>query len=204
MPVTDIDVIIDLKEFISGHLLRLGNDLMITGAVYGNSEEAWLVWLPEEEMDRGGSFNIVVDCDSEGWKRILQQTDTMETEILAKAKDGSLVKSIMRKSARQVDQKIAWNVYRRDNYTCVYCRRSTVPLTIDHIVLWEEGGATVENNLLSACKNCNKDRSNTPFLEFCKVRSVSSLVLGDRGHLTIDEIWEAAEKTPRKYNIASR
>ena len=54
-------------------------------------------------------------------------------------------------------------MYRRDHYRCRYCGANDVPLTVDHLVLWEEGGPSTEENLVSACKDCNKTRGNTPY-----------------------------------------
>ncbi|WP_212636678.1 HNH endonuclease, partial [Salmonella enterica] len=55
---------------------------------------------------------------------------------------------ILRKNQRILDQKIAWEVYRRDKYKCRYCGIDNVPLTVDHIITWESGGATHADNLM--------------------------------------------------------
>lgn len=41
-------------------------------------------------------------------------------------------------------------------------------MTIDHLVCWEAGGATVEPNLLTACKRCNKTRGNISYEAWLK------------------------------------
>jgi 5-methylcytosine-specific restriction endonuclease McrA len=69
----------------------------------------------------------------------------------------------VRKSQRQIDSKVQWDCFRRDKYKCVYCNRDDVPLTIDHIMTWENGGPTTVENLVTACKKCNKTRGNTPY-----------------------------------------
>jgi 5-methylcytosine-specific restriction endonuclease McrA len=96
----------------------------------------------------------------------MRRVDTMETEILQKDPTGKVVKVIVRKSQRAIDSFVAWKVFKRDLYTCRYCGLSGTPLTVDHVVLWEEGGPTIEENLITACKKCNKDRGNTRFPEW--------------------------------------
>jgi len=47
-------------------------------------------------------------------------------------------------------------VFRRDNYTCQYCGRRTRELTLDHVVPRRRGGAHTWENLVSACRVCNR------------------------------------------------
>lgn len=99
----------------------------------------------------------------EEWQVLLRQTDLMETEVLAKGDDGAPVKAILRKSQRQVDQGVNWRVFKRDGYACRYCAADDVPLTVDHLVLWEVGGPSTEANLVSSCRKCNKTRGNKSY-----------------------------------------
>jgi 5-methylcytosine-specific restriction endonuclease McrA len=74
-----------------------------------------------------------------------------------------LKKAILRKSTRQIDAGVSWRVFKRDEYTCRYCGKDDVPLTVDHLVLWEKGGPTIEDNLVACCKKCNKKRGNMKY-----------------------------------------
>ena len=85
-------------------------------------------------------------------ERFLNQTDVLDVKC---------AKAILRKSQRQIDQNVSWRVFKRDGYCCRYCGSTGLPLTVDHIDLWEDGGASVEANLVSACRRCNKIRGNT-------------------------------------------
>ncbi len=105
----------------------------------------------------------VLEMTHEEWKQFIRQTDIMETEVLAQASDGKLAKTILRKSARQVDQGVSWTVYKRDNYTCRYCGLDGIPMTVDHLVLWEDGGPSIEENLLTSCRKCNKLRGSEEY-----------------------------------------
>jgi 5-methylcytosine-specific restriction endonuclease McrA len=49
----------------------------------------------------------------------------------------------------------------RDGHRCVYCQRAaskTVRLTLDHVVVYSEGGPDLATNLVTACMDCNRDR----------------------------------------------
>lgn len=46
-------------------------------------------------------------------------------------------------------------IFRRDNYTCQYCGRRDVTLTIDHVTPRHLGGLPVWTNLVKACSSCN-------------------------------------------------
>ncbi|UCD37670.1 MAG: HNH endonuclease [Fidelibacterota bacterium] len=52
------------------------------------------------------------------------------------------------------------NVLKRDNHRCQYCGRSSVPLTLDHVVPKQRGGRDTWNNLVSACHPCNVRKGN--------------------------------------------
>jgi hypothetical protein len=97
------------------------------------------------------------------WQDFLRQSDLLETEVLAQAKDGPVTKAIIRKSQRTISQNTSWQVFRRDGFRCRYCGSENKPLTVDHLVLWEEGGPSTEANLASACRDCNKARGNMPY-----------------------------------------
>jgi 5-methylcytosine-specific restriction endonuclease McrA len=41
------------------------------------------------------------------------------------------------------------------NHKCVYCGRSDVKLTMDHIIPISKGGPNIKNNVVPACRSCN-------------------------------------------------
>jgi 5-methylcytosine-specific restriction endonuclease McrA len=84
-------------------------------------------------------------------------------EVMRTAVDGTVTKAILRKSQRLIEQRVSWAVFKRDGYRCRYCGAEGVPLTVDHLVLWEDGGPSVEENLVSACRPCNKTRGNMSY-----------------------------------------
>jgi len=148
-------------------LLKIGNTIQMAGAVYVGEGRLFLAMFPE---DRGveGLETVELDMDLADWERFLRQTDLLETEILTKASDGTLAKAIARKSQRQISQGVSWAVYKRAGYRCEYCGANDVPLTVDHLVVWEEGGPSTEANLSSCCRRCNKTRGNMAYSEWIK------------------------------------
>ena len=46
-------------------------------------------------------------------------------------------------------------IFRRDNYTCQYCGRRDLNLTVDHVIPRHLGGAHIWTNLVTACSPCN-------------------------------------------------
>lgn len=52
------------------------------------------------------------------------------------------------------------NILRRDGYKCVYCGRSDIALTVDHIIPKARGGTDSWENMVCACTSCNNKKGN--------------------------------------------
>jgi len=151
-------------KFEDMELLEFGNSIQLGGVIYSGKGKNLICLIPNEG-DINDEFNVL-DVSTDEWKKILRQTDLMETEILQMAENNKMVKAIVRKSARIIEQGISWRVFHRDGYRCRYCAKQGIPMTVDHLVLWELGGPSIEENLVTACRKCNKVRSNTPYVEW--------------------------------------
>ena len=166
-----------------------GNKLQISGMLLSNGEEADLILLPE--TDQPHDVNILQPSVEE-LQKIFYQLDVLEITNSKKV--------VLRKSQRQVDQNISWNVFRRDNYTCVYCGNNHTPLTVDHVMTWEEEGDTVEGNLVSACRKCNKTRGNKDIPTFLESDYYKNLNV-EKGAWTAPKImafYKEALKLPKR------
>ncbi|MEO8448380.1 MAG: HNH endonuclease [Gemmatimonadota bacterium] len=70
---------------------------------------------------------------------------------------------VPRKFRRQVTNTF---LFARDDYTCLYCRRSHVALrhreclTRDHLVPLSRGGTNLWTNVVTACSSCNTKKGN--------------------------------------------
>ena len=49
-------------------------------------------------------------------------------------------------------------ILQRDDYTCQYCGRRRVRMTIDHVVPRHCGGKHTWSNLVTACEDCNRKK----------------------------------------------
>lgn len=160
--------------------LSIGNTIQLVGAIWSGENHTYLCMFPGEEGEihaTGGediSFKNgewwskveILNMTTQEWEQFIQQTDKLDIEALVETPEGQVIKAIIRKSQRQIAQNVSWAVFKRDGYRCCYCGRDDVPLTVDHLVLWEEGGPSIEENLLSACRKCNKTRGNTPYAKW--------------------------------------
>jgi len=192
-------------EFKDLDLLKVGDTIQMVGAIYEGEGKTLLVFFPGEQNPHS-VLETLFGMGLPEWQAFLRQMDLLETEILAKAKDGSIVKAIARKSQRQLDQVVSWKVFKRDGYRCRYCANDDVPLTVDHLVRWEEGGPSIEANLVSACKKCNKIRGNMDYAAWLKHPAYR-----DTSRRCTSEVRAANEalvatldKIPRVVNIKSR
>ena len=144
------------------NIFKIGNEIELSGMIYNeitsdNKKVSYLITFPEYPLNEE---LIKLDLDHDSFKEFIKQTDLLETEIID---NNTNKKIVVRKSQRQLDINVSWKVFKRDNYTCRYCGASGVPLTIDHLILWENQGPTIEENLVTACRKCNKTRGNTEY-----------------------------------------
>lgn len=150
------------------NLRRLGNTVAIAGVLLidDQTKDSSLLLYPSrtEEIPEHDIQRLTLP----EWEKVLRQLDLVETEVLEQAEDGKMAKKIVRKCQRAIEGHVSWAVYKRDNYTCRYCGKTGIPLSVDHVDLWEHGGASVELNLITACKKCNRTRGNMPYEEWLK------------------------------------
>lgn len=141
----------------------IGEAIQIGGVIWtDNKERSFVTLVPSQTIDDIPPLKFMPLTLPE-WETLLKQTDILETEILSKDPTGKLVKVIYRKTQRQIDAQLQWDCFKRDHYHCRYCNREGIPLTVDHIDLWENGGATIIDNLITACRKCNRVRGNMEY-----------------------------------------
>jgi 5-methylcytosine-specific restriction endonuclease McrA len=56
-------------------------------------------------------------------------------------------------------------IFRRDNFTCQYCGKTAVALTIDHVNPRHLGGTHEWTNVVAACSACNHRKGGRPLPE---------------------------------------
>jgi hypothetical protein len=149
----------------------IGNTIQLSGCVYTDAHKTYILPFPDEQDLADKPIEVLSMTQAE-WTRFLQQTDYLEVEMLAPDTDGNIVKAIVRKSQRQIEQGTSWRCYKRDAFRCCYCGieggDGGAALTVDHLVLWENGGPSIPANLLTACRRCNKQRGNMQYADWLR------------------------------------
>lgn len=91
-------------------------------------------------------------------------------DALSQAEKTKFLQDSMRQKARSkrrsragISQSLRFQILQRDGYRCRYCGRSPkdgVKLEIDHIIPVSKGGTNDVRNLVTACQQCNRGKSN--------------------------------------------
>lgn len=63
---------------------------------------------------------------------------------------------------KSISKRLRFEVFKRDRFTCQYCsaKPPKVPLEIDHIHPVSKGGSNDIDNLITACFDCNRGKSD--------------------------------------------
>ncbi|SHG56422.1 HNH endonuclease [Fibrobacter sp. UWH9] len=74
-------------------------------------------------------------------------------------------KEVVRKTKRNISDRLRFQILMRDGFTCKTCGRSPVTelgvkLHVDHIIPWSKGGETIADNLETKCEQCNLGKGN--------------------------------------------
>ena len=203
MAVTEKTV--KIVPFSDLNLLDIGHSIQLAGAVYSGNGKMYLMLYPDEQLE--SQEVMVMEMTTDEWLQVIRQSDLLETEVMAKTPDGSIGKAVIRKSTRQIEQGVSWAVYRRDGMKCCYCGNDSTPLTVDHLVCWEEGGPSIEANLVTCCRRCNKARSNTAYAEWITQDPHYARVsknLTEACRQANIALIPTLDKIPRKVHITSR
>ena len=65
-----------------------------------------------------------------------------------------------------VTSKQRFEILLRDNFTCQYCGKKApeAKLEVDHIIPRNQGGSDYSENLITACRDCNRGKGGYPIL----------------------------------------
>lgn len=196
-----------LEDF---NLFDIGTKYGLVGAIFAEESagEAIICLFPDFNEDTSKCPVTIkyLNMNVDDWVKFLRQTDILETEVLLKTEHGQLSKAILRKSQRAIDSKISWNVMKRDHFKCRYCGCDDRPITMDHVVLWEEGGPSTADNMVSACKKCNKTRGNMQYEQWLDSKHYLNVSqnLSEWTRAANDMLVAMLDKIPRVIHIRSR
>jgi len=65
-----------------------------------------------------------------------------------------------------MNQSLRFQVFKRDNFRCQYCGKESgeVILEVDHVTPKSRGGSDNIGNLITACRECNRGKSNVEII----------------------------------------
>ena len=198
-----------MTTFSDAELREVGHTIALGGAVYLSESKVYLCLLPGDAAAFAHvppAQHAVLAMTTPEWEAFFRATDLLETPVWSKTADGSLAKIIARKSQRQIDQDVAWRVFRRDQYQCRYCGRNDVALTVDHLVCWEDGGPTSVDNLVAACRRCNHTRGRLAYGEWLRskaYRRTSAALTAEIRQANAD-LALTLDAIPRTFHVRSR
>ena len=178
------------------NLLDIGHTIQISGMLLQNYKDdiSIVAIFPEENLSDSGVLETL-HMNVDEWKEFIKQSDIQETEVLTNDKNG-LKKIILRKTARSIDSNISWRVFKRDGYKCRYCGRDDVPLTVDHVMLWKNGGPSIEENLVSSCRKCNKVRGDIEYDEWIESDKYKDISIAlDEANILLNKMLVTTYKT---------
>ncbi len=68
---------------------------------------------------------------------------------------------------KSISKKVRFEVFKRDSFTCGYCGNTppAVVLEVDHIQPVSKNGTNDIDNLIAACFDCNRGKTNTELSE---------------------------------------
>lgn len=190
-----------MARFRDINIYAFGNEILLAGAIYAAGDKAYVCFFPDSGEEKDLPIELL-DLDRDDWIALLRQTDTLDVEVAS----GTAEKAILRKGTRVVDNTVSWAVYRRDSYTCRYCGANDVPLSVDHLVLWEQGGPWTMENLVTSCKRDNKKRGQTSYADWLKnpyYLKVSQRIQPEQ-RAANEALLGTLDAIPRMKHIASR
>lgn len=166
---------------MSIEIKEIGLNIQMAGFILSDRNTIYHIAFPNEANFENDKSVVVINPSEEAYEKIVRQMDLQELELID---SNTNKKVVVRKSQRNLDQGIIWKVFARDKFTCRYCGIQGVPMTYDHIKLWEDQGDITEENGVCACRKCNKTRGNMDYKDwmnsgyyFDRSRSLSKEVL---------------------------
>ena len=137
-------------------------DAIYDREVFPTLEDAldW-TWARDEAEVAAVKFVLTKFFELQNDGRYVQKR--IQEEIYAWNKRGwfpSLIKGI--RPTIDVWKETRLRIFNRDSFTCFYCGQIGGDLECDHYVAVSNGGSNEDSNLVTACKKCNRAKSNKP------------------------------------------
>lgn len=92
-----------------------------------------------------------------GKAEVVEESENVVRSTNAAWKMPSVIRQLAKFRRKGKVQFNRINIYMRDRWTCQYCKekKPTKELTFDHVIPRAQGGRTVWDNIVTACRACN-------------------------------------------------
>jgi hypothetical protein len=155
-------------------LADVGNYVNLTATLWRDKRDGkvFIVPLSADEYEPEYDNLALMLLDTHDSIRLVNQALLLEGRRYDGIR-GTCTTTALARMRKQVEPKIMWNVFRRDNFTCVYCGDDEGPMTFDHFIPESQGGAITVENGRTACRPCNSmkgDMEAERWLECQKLR----------------------------------
>ena len=84
-------------------------------------------------------------------------------KLIIKFKNGTQTSIVV---AEHFSREQAFEIFKRDNYTCQYCNKVGGILECDHVIPYSKGGSNDITNLITSCRKCNRQKKDKSVEEF--------------------------------------
>ncbi len=140
--------------------------------LYSNIENVW-IYLGKQptrrDMDKeyskisSGAYHRHFHTWTNALKSFIAYIN--DSESADEAIENNPAPKFSHKTSRDINLRLRFKVFQRDNFRCCICGRSPattqgLELQADHIKPWSKGGETTLENLQTLCRECNLGKSN--------------------------------------------
>lgn len=142
----------------------LGHRLQLSGFLLAGEGKTALVLSPNMEMI--GEVDHIIQPTVAEWCEMIAETD--DPKVFEMDETG-VIKATHRKMRYAISGDVQQKIWARDGFKCMYCGREMgeVQLSVDHFDPLEFGGAETQENLISACRKCNKRKGSISARDWC-------------------------------------
>lgn len=154
---------IELFNEIESLWIQLGRQPTTTDIKNGNSKYSLNTYTRRFGGWRNALSEFIkyINSEDDFTENRFDKSEKKDEEI----KENKKIEIKIRRTPRDINERLRFKVLKRDNFKCVYCGKSpatdaSVILHVDHIIPWSKGGETVIENLQTLCSKCNLGKSN--------------------------------------------
>ena len=155
-----------LSDEMADLVSRIGNGLSLAGLLYQSDDGTLALFLPDVDVD---IITETLHPDQAEWTAILTASDN---PMLFKEDETGMRKPYVRKVQFALSGKVQQQIWARDNFCCQFCSVEMgfngAMLTVDHFLPLAKDGTAHPDNLITACKNCNKSKADMHPEDWCK------------------------------------